>query len=127
MKLLKTFQLFSGFLQNSGGFMLETVKAIVETALNSSMYELEDRFDRSFESGLLSKTLDGMNESGTPFYMGNIWISLVHTAMKEIFGMTDGFSADFRANLVKLDAPETVMFLDEKKEMFYLKTGISIE
>lgn len=107
--------------------MLDTVKCIVETALNSSMYELEDRFDRAYESGLLSKALDGMNESNTPFYMGNIWISLVHTAMKEIFGMEDGFSADFRANLVKIDAPEAVMFLDEKKESFYQKTGISIE
>lgn len=107
--------------------MIGTVKRIIEAAFNSSMYELEDRFDRAYESGLLSKTLDRMNESGTPFYMGNIWISLVHTAMKEIFGMEDGFSADFRANLVKLDAPEAVMFLDEKKEMFYQETGISIE
>lgn len=106
--------------------MTDTIKCIVEGVFNAPMYELEDRFDKAFQSGLLSKTLDGMNESGTPFYMGNIWISLVHTAMKEIFGMEDGFSADFRANLVKLDAPEAVMFLDEKKEMFYLKTGISI-
>lgn len=106
--------------------MRQTSDTILEFALGATRYILEERFDRAFDSGFLVVALDRMKEEQIPFSVENIWLSLVVVAMYDIFGVAE-YVPDFKLNRVILEAPEAVMFLDEKKEMFYQKTGISIE
>ena len=106
--------------------MQGTIDMIIEYAFGSCKYELEDRFDRAFESGFLAVAFDAMKEQNIQFKVENIWNALVIVAMNEIFGSAD-YTPDFKSNKAILHSPESVLFLNEKKEMFYFKTGIGIE